>query len=270
MTPIFLAAAALIAAAPAFATTAVTPTMAEVWLKPFAVSPSNPNSYGELTDDNFKIDGNYCVPYGGAKPVCLENANVSFGASKNPAHGTMTLTVPAGQYAGGEVATGAGWLPAGSTPPFGPSPYGYGYYETRMQPSCVQGEISSFFWIEAPKYGPHEWDVEFPNPPGHTFTDVHWTIHPSGKTVDFQLGFNPCEATHRYGFLWVPGSITFTVDGQSKYTFTDPTLTTTATGFVMMNAWDGNPNWGGGPPAADAVNYYEWVRFYNAAATIMP
>ena len=234
------------------------------------VPTTNPNSYGSPNDNLFKVDGGYCVPYGGAQPVCLEFANATFSPS-TAHHGTLSLTVPANVYQGAEIATAAGWEPqgAGTTPPFGPSHLGYGYYEASMRPSCVQGEISSFFWIQAPGYGPLEWDVEFPNPPGHTFTDVHWTIHPSGKSVDFQLGFNPCNAFHRYGFLWTAGKIVYTVDGKSKYTFTDSSLVSTATGFLMANAWDGNPNWGGGPPTQNAVNSYDWMVYY-AGATAVP
>ena len=244
------------------------PTDAEKFLTTW-VPTTNPQSYGAPTDQLFKVDGGFCVPYGGAQPVCLEYNNAAF--SRGTAyHGVLSLTVPANVYQGAEVATVAGWEPngAGSAPPFGASKLGYGFYETSMKPSCVQGEVSSFFWIQAPSYGPLEWDVEFPNPPGHTFNDVHWTIHPSNQTVDFQLGFNPCQAFHRYGFLWTPGKIVYTVDDQVKYTFTDPSLVSTATGFLMANAWDGNPNWGGGPPTQNAVNSYDWMVYFAGATTI--
>jgi beta-glucanase (GH16 family) len=111
--------------------------------------------------------------------------------------------------------------------------------------------------------------VEFPNPPGHVFGDVHFTLHPSGTTVDYALGFDPCSAFHRYGFLWTPGSIVFTVDGKSVRTFSEGDLNTSATGFVMANAWTGNPNWGGGPPTAAAANRYAAFR-YVAGATKVP
>ena len=241
--------------------------IAEKFKTPF-VTTSSPNSYGELTDQIFKIDGDYCVPYGGSQPVCLKAANAPIELNKFN-RTTLTLKVPANTYQGAEVATAAGWEPAGSTPPFGPSHAGYGYYETYMKPSCVQGQISSFFWVEAPSYGPHEWDVEFPNAPGHTFNDVHFTVHPSGSSVDFALGFNPCSDFHRYGFLWTPGQIVFTVDGKAAHTFTESDLTTSATGFIMANAWTGNPSWGGGPPTQDALNVYRWMR-YRANVTSIP
>ena len=39
--------------------------------------------------------------------------------------------------------------------------YSYGFYEVRMQTANVpDGGVASFFWIEQPNYGSHEWDVE--------------------------------------------------------------------------------------------------------------
>ena len=238
------------------------------------VSPWSADQYGSPDDHLFRVDGDFCVGYGGAYPVELQQANATFGKPTND----LLLTVPPGthggscgtSYGGAEVATIAGWLNnSSSPPPFGPSTLGYGYYETTMKPSCVQGEVSSFFWIQAPSYGPLELDVEFPNPPGHAFTDVHWTIHPSNQTVDFQLGFSPCQAFHKYGFLWTPGQIVFTVDRVARYTFTDSSLTSTVTGFAMANAWTGNPSWGAGPPAMAAINAYRSFK-YLANATSIP
>ena len=250
----------------------------ETFATPWAPS-ANPSSFGEPTDGVFKMDGNYCVPYGQRYPDELNTANVAI--THDRVGPLATLTVLPGThtsqacggvtaYGASEIATNAGWEPTVGPPPWGRSPYGYGYYEVRMRPSCVQGEISSFFWVGAPHYGPLEIDVEFPNPPGHSFTDVHWTIHPSGKSADFQLGFNPCQDFHDYGFLWTPGQVVFTVDRVAKQTFTDSSLKTTQTGFVMANAWTGNPNWGGGPPSEPAVNAYRAIIFLPDAAGIPP
>ena len=240
---------------------------------------SNPNSYGEPTDGIFKVDGTYCVPYGGNYTNELNVANATL--TQDSVGSLLHLTIQPGThtskscggvtaYGAAEIATAAGWTPGSGPPPFGTSSYGYGYYETKMKPSCVQGESSSFFWIAAPSYGPLELDVEFPDPPGHNFTDVHWTIHPSGQTVDYQLGFNPCQAFHRYGFLWTPGKIVFTVDGRAKQTFTDGTLISTETGFLMANAITGIPNWGDGPPSQAAVNSYRWIAYHPNITTIPP
>ncbi len=238
----------------------------------------NPNSEGEPTDGVFKVDGNYCVPYSGQYTNEMNMANVTFTTGQGGAMADLTVQpgTHISQFCGGvraygaaELATAGGWEPSGPVPPFGPSTYGYGYYETRMQPSCVQGEVSSFFWIQAPGYGPLEIDVEFPDPPGHDFSDVNWTIHPSGRTVDYHLGFNPCQAFHRYGFLWTAGQVVFTVDGVAEQTFMDGTLVSNETGFIMANAWTGNPNWGGGPPTQPAINSYGWI-VYAPNATRVP
>jgi len=238
---------------------------------------TRPNSAGEPTDGVFKVDGNYCVSYGGQYANEMNIGNVTFTQGQGGAMANLTVQpgTHTSQHCGGarvygaaEIATAAGWKPTGGAPPFGPSTYGYGYYETRMKPSCVQGEISSFFWVQAPNYGPLEIDVEFPDPPGHTFNDVHWTIHPSGRSVDFHLGFNPCQAFHRYGFLWTAGKVVFTVDGVAKQTFTDGSLISSTTGFVMANAWTGSPTWGGGPPKQAAVNSYSWIVYAPNARNV--
>ncbi len=166
--------------------------------------------------------------------------------------GFLSLSVKANELRGSEIQT----LPS----------YGYGYYETRMKVTTVPGVCASFFWIEAPKYGPHEWDVEFlTNEPWISSPNsgkVHLFIHPANIQYIVDLPFNPSLDFHRYGFLWTAQSISFTVDGQIVHTFSDPSLGTDAKGFIMMNTWTGNRNWGGGPPETDATTYYDWVKFW--------
>ena len=261
-------AALLLLSAPAFAARY---TVMEHWNTPMV-----PNAYGEPTDSlGVGMDGNYCVGYSGA----TENLSTGAYALTDPGgHTSFTARVPPNTartgcgWAASEWSTRQGW-PGNGTTPYGPSPYGYGYYETRMRPTCTQGVSASFFWVQAPNYGPLELDVEFPNNPGHTFSDVHWTIHPAGQTIDYQLGFNPCQAAHRYGFLWTPGEVQFTVDGAVKYTMTDPSLVSTATGYVMGNTMAGITNWGGGPGSvpnqAEADTVYLWWG-YQAGATSVP
>ena len=166
--------------------------------------------------------------------------------------GFLSLSVKANELRGSEIQT----LPS----------YGYGYYETRMKVTTVPGVCASFFWVEAPKYGAREWDVEFlTNEPWISSPNsgkVHLFIHPADIQYIVDLPFNPSLDFHRYGFLWTAQSIAFTVDGQIVHTFSDPSLSTNATGFIMMNTWTGKPNWGGGPPKADATTYYDWVKFW--------
>ena len=166
--------------------------------------------------------------------------------------GYLSLSVKANSLRGSEIQS----LPS----------YGYGYYETRMKLTSEPGVCASFFWIQAPYYGPHEWDVEFLTNESWISSPnsgkVHLTIHPSKAEYVVDLPFNPSRDFHRYGFLWTAQSIAFTVDGQTVHTFSDPSLKTDAKGFIMMNTWTGSPTWGGGPPAADATTYYDWVKFW--------
>jgi hypothetical protein len=166
-------------------------------------------------------------------------------------HGSLALSVSANVKAGSELQSLRS--------------YGYGDYQVRMKVTNVAGVVASFFWVEAPKYGPHEWDIEF-------LTDeswinsanvgkVHLTLHPSNTTYALSLPFNPSRAFHTYGFDWMPGKIVFTVDGSSAYTFNNPDLTTTKTGYIMANTWTGNPDWGGGPPARQATTVYRWMKY---------
>lgn len=194
----------------------------------------------------------------------LQPANVTF-TSSFPGEtdtGYMYLKVPAGSpLRGGE-------LQSLTTPG-----YSYGYYEVRMKTANIKnGGVASFFWIEQPGYGPHEWDIEFTLSDAWAGTTnpgrVAFTIHPLENSQYVNLGFNPSQAFHRYGFLWTPGRIDFTVDGVVKLTMTDPSLNTTALGFIMMNAWSGNANFGGGPPTQPAISVYDWVKFYPGATVI--
>jgi Ca2+-binding RTX toxin-like protein len=40
--------------------------------------------------------------------------------------------------------------------------------------------------------------------------------------------------------------------------------------FIMMNAWSGNPNFGGGPPATNSTTVYNWVHFTAAGSPPPP
>jgi hypothetical protein len=174
--------------------------------------------------------------------------------------GFLSLTVKANELRGSEIQTVT--LPGCS----------YGYYETNMKVTSVPGVVASFFWVEAPNYGPREWDIEFLTNESWINSNnsgkVHLFIHPSNVTHILDLPFNPSLAFHRYGFLWTAGSISFTVDGQFAYRFVDTSLNTTAHGFIVMNTWTGNPNWGGGPPAKDATTIYDWVHFYPDVSSV--
>jgi hypothetical protein len=202
-------------------------------------------------DGIWRING----PWRGSGSNILDPALAQLSSTYNgESGGFLSLIVQANALRGSEIQTMI--LPG----------YGYGYYETKMRVTPVPGVVASFFWQEAPNYGPREWDIEFLTNESWINSSnsgkVHLFIHPSKATHILDLPFNPSLAFHRYGFLWVPGKITFTVDGKAAYTFADPSLSTAAKGFIMMNTWTGNPNWGGGPPTQDATTVYDWIHFY--------
>ena len=67
-----------------------------------------------------------------------------------------------------------------------------------------------------------------------------------------------------------PDAISYTVDGQVVQTYSRPACRNIPRnkGYIMVNAWTGNPNWGGGPPAKKATSMYDWIRFYPGATAI--
>ncbi len=202
--------------------------------------------------------GNLITPQNVAMPA-------SFGKYKG---GFLQLKVPGQQssmpYSAAEIQSIAGSDAAGKPG------YGYGYYETRLQVSATPGVCDSFFWIQSPSYGPKEIDFEF-------LTNEDWIHQPDrGKvhvTIDIvpgkdqhtaviNLPFNPSRSMHRYGFLYTPGKVQFTVDGRVLSTLSDPRMTAPGRGgFIMANEWTGNPNWGGGPPLKTAISTYAWIKF---------
>ena len=208
----------------------------------------------------WRVNGPWVGTGGNLLDPTLAQVAAAYSGTPNRA---LLLSVAASEKRGSEIQTLHG--------------YGYGYYETRMRVASVPGVVASFFWIEEPNYGPHEWDIEFLtnetwDRPGSEIGAVHLTVHPtsSADTQNYVLAlpFNPATAFHRYGFLWAPGQIIFTVDRQPAHTFMASGLMTNARGFIMANTWTGNPNWGGGPPDKRATTAYDWIRFTAGVSRI--
>jgi hypothetical protein len=212
---------------------------------------------GNVSPDGvFRINGNW-VGTGGDEMLLADVVM---------ANGAMSMTVPAKVEDGGEIQSLA--LPG----------YGYGYYEAQMQPSAVPGVVVSMFWIQAGgsytdyTYGPGEWDIEFLTSDfSGNVGAVRYTTHPSGLSYKQVLPFNPSAAMHRYGFLWTPSSIVYTVDGVAVHTVTvaqEPTIASPLGGYIMANVWTGTPSWGGGPPAENATSVYDWIKFWPGVSSI--
>jgi beta-glucanase (GH16 family) len=160
----------------------------------------------------------------------------------------------------------------------GPS-YGYGYYEVRMKltsagdPIANRGVCASFFW-KRNNYGRAEWDLEFLtngkwiNSENSGQVTMNYHLDNNKSKVHYQdLPFNPSKGFHRYGFLWQPTRLDWTVDGKIVYSFEDPGVASEP-GWIMMNSWTGNKNWGGLPPTEDAITIYDWVKFYPNVTSV--
>jgi hypothetical protein len=159
--------------------------------------------------------------------------------------------------------------------------YKYGYYETRLKvtgvgdPANNRGVVVSFFIVDYDVSG-WEVDIEF-------LTHGAWINSPNSGQVTFNyhlpnnggsavhyhdLPFNPKNAFHRYGFLYQPGRLDWTVDGVIVYTVNHAGFTNPYGAFIMMNSWTGNPNWGGLAPTQDADSVYDWVKFYPNVTSV--
>jgi beta-glucanase (GH16 family) len=157
--------------------------------------------------------------------------------------------------------------------------YGYGYYEVRMKltpvgdPDNNTGVCASFFWKKK-NYQRAEWDLEFltngkwvKSENEGQVTMNHHLDNGKSKGHYHDLGFNPSKAFHRYGILYQPNRLDWTVDGKIVYSVEDPAIAS-GDGFIMMNSWTGNKNWGGLAPKEDAVTVYDWVKFYPGVTEV--
>jgi beta-glucanase (GH16 family) len=197
----------------------------------------------------------------GGNLFTLANATFSAADEGKPG-GYLTLTVKAGKLEGGEVQTMGGGNGIGYA-------CDYGYYETRMKLPKVPGICASFFRIGKEYDGNPEIDLEFLTPdfantPGKG--KVRCMLHPGDLGGPQALPFNPSEGFHRYGFLFTPERVQWTADGKVIQTVEKVALG--GHGILMMNAWTGNPNWGGGPPSQDAQAVYDWVKYWPGATAI--
>ena len=189
----------------------------------------------------------------------------------------LQLTVPARQFAGAEIASDAGWtFDGGKTWPYGHQGYGYGYYEARLKTANVgdstsnTGVVNSFFLKGAPCCGTvQEIDFEFLTNESWLRTSagaVHCTISWPGGSISqkVSLPFTPSLGGHTYGLLWTPdGTVKFYADDALVETLHDAGMVSPENGMIIMaNAWTGNPNWGGLPPAQDAVATYGHIAYW--------
>jgi len=253
-------------------------TLKDAMTGPWPLLPEGPGGTTFPDDGIFHVDGNWSVNYGGAKPILFLQSLATF---TGPNH-HLQLTVPSGQYEGSEIASDAAWTFNGTTFPYGTVGTGFGYYQMTVQTAAVgnsannTGVVNSFFLKGAPCCGPvQEIDFEFlTNETWLTSATgaVHCTITSPGGSISqkVNLPFNPSKAPHRYGLLWTKdGTVKFYADGKLIDTETNPQMVPPANGMtVMANAWTGNPNWGGLPPAGNATATYAFFRYVPNATAI--
>lgn len=165
-------------------------------------------------------------------------SNISFSG------GNMNITISnngSGGYNAGEYRT--------------KQTFGYGMYDVKMKPIKNDGVVSSFFTYTGPSDGTvwDEIDIEFL---GKDTTKVQFNYYTKGvgnHEYLYDLGFDASKSFHQYGFLWLPGRITWYVDGKAVYTATENIPTTP--GKIMMNAWPG-------------TGVDEWLNRYNGVAPL--
>jgi len=154
----------------------------------------------------------------------------------------------------------------------------YGRWEYRAKISPIKKMLCSFYTID---WGggagtKQEIDIEF-----LTFTfgegrgKVHFAIHAAGKTsagTDIELGFNPSDDFHIYGFEITPEKVEWFVDKKVLYTYkysdkgNDIVINSP---YILKLNTRGDSGWVQGPPKKDTDCIYliDWIRFYPYKGT---
>jgi beta-glucanase (GH16 family) len=147
--------------------------------------------------------------------------------------------------------------------------YLYGRFVVRAKFPTGSGIVSSFFTFRDPP--DPEWqeiDVEVlgKDTSSVQFTH-HWGIPPQStyNAETFKLDFTTDSDFHEYAFEWIPGRITWFVDGEAMYTATDVNVPHLAQ-EIMMNIWiNNNPDWAGDLDVSALPTYaeYDYVKYYR-------
>lgn len=162
----------------------------------------------------------------------------------------MTLSAEGGGYAGAEYRS---W-----------GYYSYGYYSVSMRAAKCSGVISSFFTYTGNPWD--EIDIEFLGKDTCEIQLNYYTRGAGGHEYLYRLGYDGAEGFHEYGFLWLPDSITWYVDGKPVYRAQEniPSADTQ----IMMNVWKckGIDGWSGAfdGSALPATASYEWIGYSPA------
>ncbi len=152
----------------------------------------------------------------------------------------------------------------------------FGQYEAVLQPAKGDGLVTGFFTYTGPYYGTQhdEIDIEFL---GQDTTKLHvaWFVDGVLHQRDIPLGFDAALAPRRYGFLWTPHQITWTVDAQPIFTVTAAQAPIPQEpGMMFANLWavdQSLANWAGhAAPDTQAQAAFKEVRFRPWAPETAP
>ena len=160
----------------------------------------------------------------------------------------------------------------------------YGRWEARIKPTAEPGVLNSFYTIDwndttddsAGDDGTkQEIDIEFlTNSFGASSGHAHFAVHEAGRTSfdtnpDIDLGFNPSDDFHVWGFEITPEHIQWFVDGTvlQTYTYSGNDIAIDSPYQLKLNVWSQTGGWVGGPSAPDTECVYQidWISFtpYN-------
>lgn len=147
--------------------------------------------------------------------------------------------------------------------------FGYGRYETVMKAARGVGAVSTFFTHTAE---PHD-EVDF-EILGRSTTSVHTNFYAAGKNgpSDIVLAFDASEGDHLYAFEWMPGRITWYVDGVlvREVSETEGVRIPTTTARVMASVWVAKgqvAEWVGEPDFAEVSATYRCMSHVPAGRT---
>ncbi len=125
--------------------------------------------------------------------------------------------------------------------------YQYGVYRARLKVPDAPGSITGLFLYEAPDYE-REIDIEIYNDGSRRISFSTYSPHYSEDgsliktpthTTTKTLPFDPSSGFHDYAFSSYPGSVSFSVDGQSMQTWSDALPETPMK--LWVNVW--YPDW---------------------------
>ena len=145
----------------------------------------------------------------------------------------------------------------------------YGRYVVRAKFPKGSGIVTSFFTFRDPAFPKwQEIDVEvLGKDTSHVQFTHHWGNPPRSKykAETFNLDFTTDSDFHEYAFEWIPGQITWYLDGRKTYTAADKNVPHLPQ-QIMMNIWiNSNPKWAGLLDESAMPTYaeYDYVKYYR-------